>query len=78
MYTRLKLYFRIACTLVKRYTSPRYLHYMYYTRSYRKLFRFYMKKHNADIAASEAMNAFYYLHSFSYEELNDQFEDLIR
>ena len=51
---------------------------MYYTRSYRKLFRFYMKKHNVNIAASEAMDAFYYLHSFSYEELNDQFEDLIR
>lgn len=76
---RIKQYFKIARTLLRRYTSPRYLHYRYYHRSFQKLFRFYMRKYDdSTLAAKEAMNAFDFIHAFPYDDIDKQFDELLR
>lgn len=68
------------CTLVRRYTNPEHLHFLYYSRKFNKLVRFYMKKCDyADDAVSEARKAFSYLYLFDYiqEELDKNFKRLV-
>lgn len=67
------------CTLVRWYTNPGYLHFLYYQHKFNKLLRFYMKKCNhADEAVCEARRAFACLYLFEFaDEIDEEFKDLL-
>lgn len=76
----LKQYFKIMRTFIRRYTSPKYLHSLYYQHKFNKLVRFYMRRCNyVDDAVSEARKAFSWLYLFDYtqEELDANFKRLV-
>ncbi len=79
--SRLKQYFKIMCTLVRRYTNPEYLHFLYYQHKFNKLLRFYMKRcDHASEAIYEAANAFSWIYLFDFtkgEELDEDFKSLL-
>lgn len=65
------------CTLVKRYTNPEYLHFLYYKHKFNKLLRFYMKRCNCvSDAVCEAEKAFSWLYLFEYtkEDIDKNFK----
>lgn len=78
--SRLKQYFKIIRTLVRRYTNPEYLHFLYYRHKFNKLLRFYMKRCDcARDAAREAIDAFSWLYPFDYTDkgFDENFKKLI-
>ncbi len=77
--SRLKQYFKIIRTLIRWYTSPRFLHFLYYQHKFNKLFRFYMKRCNyADDALREAREAFRCLYCFDFTEgVGEEFKRLL-
>lgn len=77
---RLKQYFKIMRTLIRRYTNPKSLHFRYYQHKFNKLLRFYMKKSDhADDAVRDALNAFSWLYLFDFkgEDIDEDFKNLL-
>ena len=66
-------------TLIRRYTSPKFLHFLYYQHKFNKLFRFYMKRcDRADDALLEAREAFRCLYCFDFtKEIDEMFKYLL-
>ena len=77
--SRLKQYFKIIRTLVRRYTNPEYLHFLYYRHKFNKLLRFYMKRCNsANNALENTRQTFRILYFFEFPNgLEEEFKDLI-
>lgn len=67
------------CTLVRWYTKPEYLHFLYYKHKFNKLLRFYMKRYDrVSDAVYEAGEAFSSLYFFKFPEgIEEEFKDLI-
>ena len=77
--SRLKQYFKIIRTLIRWYTNPEYLHFLYYKHKFNKLLRFYMKRcdHVSD-AVHEAREAFSCLYLFEFTDgIEREFKDLL-
>lgn len=79
--SRLKQYFKIMRTLIRWYTNPEYLHFLYYRHKFNKLLRFYMKRcDHANDAAYEAAQAFSWIYLFDFvksEEIEEEFKKLL-
>lgn len=76
---RLKQFFKIMRTLVRWYTKPEYLHFLYYQHKFNKLLRFYMKRcDHANDALYEARHAFEFIYFFEFPDgIKKEFNDLL-